>query len=277
MLDQTKPTFVSLDDKRNFVLRKVDVMKGATALLASLGITSFYYFRLYADGKYIHLGDNADYMKFYVENIHKSPPMALDMIDHNYTHYIWPRDRSDILMDAATNHGFGNGISILRYEQNYYECWTFATGIANTEIIQMYINQMTELKKFIKHFNKDYADLIKEAKQHTGQYTQMGFDIGLIPERARFGYLSFLPDVSLTQREHQCLRILSKGYTHKGISNKMDISLKTVEFHLSNIREKTGITDRNKLVQLYWDAVEKDSQRCLSFAQTIAKKQNTLT
>lgn len=269
MPDQMKPTFVSLEDQRDFVLRNVDVMKGVTALLAPFGITSFYYFRIYEDGKYVHLADNADYMKFYIANIQTSPPMVLDMINHNYTHYIWPRDRSDILMDAAANHGFGNGISVLRYSQKYYECWTFATDVANTEIIQVYLNQMMDLKKFINYFSNTYVDLITDAKKHAGKYTNMGFDVKVIPERARRQCFDFLPDLSLTPREHQCLKVLSKGYSYKGISSKLDISLKTVEFHLSNIRAKTGITDRNKLVQLYWDAVEKDCHRCI---HTIRKR-----
>jgi two-component system response regulator NreC len=58
----------------------------------------------------------------------------------------------------------------------------------------------------------------------------------------------------LTSREEEILRLTARGYTNKEISEKLFISVKTVENHKSSIMKKLNLTNRAELVQY---AIEK--------------------
>ncbi|HMK60397.1 MAG TPA: response regulator transcription factor [Dissulfurispiraceae bacterium] len=53
------------------------------------------------------------------------------------------------------------------------------------------------------------------------------------------------PYESLTDREKQVLKLIAEGYSHKEIAGCLNVSLKTVIAHQTNISEKLGI--RNKM------------------------------
>lgn len=54
----------------------------------------------------------------------------------------------------------------------------------------------------------------------------------------------------LTLREREVLGLVAKGKTSKEIAAALCISLKTVEFHRANIREKLGVTSLSGLYKL---------------------------
>ncbi|MEM7828070.1 MAG: response regulator transcription factor [Candidatus Aenigmatarchaeota archaeon] len=68
------------------------------------------------------------------------------------------------------------------------------------------------------------------------------------------GYLDKKMDIEdpyerLTDREKQVLRLIAEGYTHKEIADLLNLSVKTVIAHQSNISEKLGIHSRAALIK----------------------------
>ncbi len=57
------------------------------------------------------------------------------------------------------------------------------------------------------------------------------------------------PYERLTDREKQVLRLIAEGYTHKEIADLLNLSVKTVIAHQSNISEKLGIHSRAALIK----------------------------
>lgn len=55
-------------------------------------------------------------------------------------------------------------------------------------------------------------------------------------------------DIDLTQREQQCLLHALKGLTAKRIAKLINISHRTVETHLENIRRKYGCSNKLELL-----------------------------
>ncbi len=53
-------------------------------------------------------------------------------------------------------------------------------------------------------------------------------------------------NTSLTKREYEVIRLISKGYNNKEIANELYISEKTVKNHVSNIFKKIKVTDRTQ-------------------------------
>lgn len=57
------------------------------------------------------------------------------------------------------------------------------------------------------------------------------------------------PYERLTDREKQVLKLVAEGYTHKEIADMLDISVKTVIAHQTNISEKLDIHTRAGLIK----------------------------
>ena len=51
----------------------------------------------------------------------------------------------------------------------------------------------------------------------------------------------------LTPREQEVLRNIASGYTYKQIANRLDVSVKTVEAHVSAVLRKLQLSSRHEL------------------------------
>jgi DNA-binding NarL/FixJ family response regulator len=54
---------------------------------------------------------------------------------------------------------------------------------------------------------------------------------------------------SLTEREREVLRLIARGYTYREIGEKLFISVKTVETHVSNVLRKLHLVNRHQLAK----------------------------
>jgi DNA-binding NarL/FixJ family response regulator len=69
---------------------------------------------------------------------------------------------------------------------------------------------------------------------------------------------------TLSEREIQVLELVAAGLTNQEISEKLDISKRTVDNHISNILSKTATDNRVALVRwaLQWGKVCLDDVNC---------------
>ena len=61
----------------------------------------------------------------------------------------------------------------------------------------------------------------------------------------------------LTVREEEIMNLIAKGFNNQEISSTLDIQLRTVKFHISNILLKLGVKSRLKAVSV-WNTVSKN-------------------
>lgn len=71
--------------------------------------------------------------------------------------------------------------------------------------------------------------------------------LGYEVENALRGLVSSSPGPSLTPQEIKIAKLARAGYSNKQISAKLFLSLRTVEFHLSSVYRKLGISGRREL------------------------------
>ena len=53
----------------------------------------------------------------------------------------------------------------------------------------------------------------------------------------------------LTQREREVLRHIARGYAYKQVARRLDISIKTVETHVSSVLRKLQLSNRHELTR----------------------------
>jgi DNA-binding NarL/FixJ family response regulator len=69
---------------------------------------------------------------------------------------------------------------------------------------------------------------------------------------------------SLSQRELEILELVATGLTNHDIAEKLEISKRTVDNHISNILTKTNTDNRVELVRwaLHWGKICLDDVNC---------------
>jgi LuxR family transcriptional regulator, positive regulator of biofilm formation len=58
----------------------------------------------------------------------------------------------------------------------------------------------------------------------------------------------FLAQYKLSKREVEIVDTISKGVTNKEAADKLNVTEKTIKFHLTNIYRKMGIKSRGQLI-----------------------------
>ena len=53
----------------------------------------------------------------------------------------------------------------------------------------------------------------------------------------------------LTQREREVMRLIARGFAYKQVASKLDISIKTVETHVSAVLRKLQLSNRHELTR----------------------------
>lgn len=78
----------------------------------------------------------------------------------------------------------------------------------------------------------------------------------LIYHRARRKYYLQPPysESYLTQREAECVFWVMEGLTNKEIADKMDLSSRTIEYYLRNVRVKLNCYSKAHLIKMLKDA-----------------------
>lgn len=54
--------------------------------------------------------------------------------------------------------------------------------------------------------------------------------------------------VDLTTREHECLALVARGFSNREISTELNITERTVKYHVSNLLQKFDVKGRSQLI-----------------------------
>jgi DNA-binding NarL/FixJ family response regulator len=57
------------------------------------------------------------------------------------------------------------------------------------------------------------------------------------------------PDVELSERETDVIRLIAQGYSNKEIATQLNLSVKTIETYKARAMEKTGLDSRVAIVR----------------------------
>ena len=235
------------------------------------GINSFGYMRTYKDCKYLSLLDGHEgFINSFYERAKKSDPhfiKALQNTPYGEPSYsLWPvncsSSNSPPILSLLNAHDLWHGFQITYRREEYCEMFSFTFSKQAGDRSAFYMENIPILHKFIASFKTQAADLIE--KQHKD-------NLALYPEKFCTDYIDSnnykqfllnldksltLKDLSgniahLTYRESECLKILVKNKTCKEIANMLEISPRTVELHIQNIKQKLKINFKSQLIDIY--------------------------
>ncbi len=238
-----------------------------------MGFNYLCIFKIFFNGnRYLYLCNDSKWLEYCVRYIQDNETYlsqeAKYAKENEYHILLWPTVIYDELLQGLYNFDIWNGISIFKKSKNYVEIWGFATSRDKPQISNFYINKIELLKSFTRFFNEsgkkiiDCQDTSKLAIYTNMQQTNIfdfedpydmkeinKFIASTIPQK--YPILSPYGEVFLSPREKQCLNLMSFGKTAKEAALELNISSKTVELYMKNIKQKTQTHNKADLIKMF--------------------------
>ncbi len=233
--------------------------------LENMGITTFVYQNFINDKQYFPVANNINWIKYHLNNMcdfNKTFQQKIFLSEKDI-HTFWPSKPIDPLLTSFYSFNIWNGIMIVNRstKSSSIEAFSFATNYENTDIINFYISNFQRLKEFILFFKKkilDDKDELILSKSITLKNPLLFKDSLNTFEKIRRPDNFVLSTIStnsgpinISCRENECLLYLSKGQSFKEIASNLNISSRTVESHLSNIKNKLNCYSKSQIIDLY--------------------------
>ena len=183
---------------------------------------------------------------------------------NSYSYFLWPNGNNCLLVQSCLQKiGLTRGLTIYKRCPDRMETWWFASK--NGKGIPYSITQesISLFQKFVRFFDEtktsnhllSLSPLVKYPIPIDMAYNQSNFEKNQNFEVSLSGNKFTLnigeKPISLSKREWECLSGMAQGKTYKGVANTLSLSPRTVETYLNQIREKTGVASKSKLIDCF--------------------------
>ena len=219
------------------------------------GIDYITYARYHLDGSYsILFTDGRSVENCFRHNDYRLPGQTLKP-----GVYTWIGLYSEaVLADLREAYGHDHGVTLIVQEEGFLDHITFSTKPENHNILDLYMNHPNLLYQLRAYFLETGGRIIEAADKNTialpnyekptDELTLSSEDeVELMLPLKRYPVFTDHGKTYLTPREISCLALYMKMHTSKEIARVLDISHRTVEFHLNNIKEKLGVMSKSEL------------------------------
>lgn len=231
-------------------------------LLVNFAINTFTYTRIY-ENKILRISNNEPWNKFHISNkFYELDHYQNDikgMSGSNTYITLWNGKSNTNLIKGMHAYGLWYGLSIYQKCNGYIEMWSFASREDNSQIESFYFNNIHLLERFIVYFKNKASELI-DIKDR-GMFLMRKKDIILDPciqnnfeknfyEETSLNslYIDYQSNIKATKREVECLYLLSTGRSAKEIGLLLNISSRTVEYYINQLKLRLGCHYKNELI-----------------------------
>lgn len=245
-----------------------EVNEIAKVLSASCKLKYFGFLRVYPDGKFICLASDHRWPENHF--IHQQlQPASADNFHSIQSGVFLPALNQDgqfgfpdgVFHSVKEKFDYENPLIFLNKYGDFNEVACFV--IDHDDQHSFFLNHLDVFEKFIHYFKDQASDLIaladkdpaqvitnKEVVKHESQESRSLEDI--IPKHGNWIYHNHTWS-RLTCKEYQMLNFVAHGQTTASIASKSFISIRTVESHLANIKNKLKVSSKIELVDIFWN------------------------
>jgi|GEM_PF-4932963 len=172
-------------------------------------------------------------------------------------------------IELCVNNNTHHRVYFIKEHEGNFCVYGFGSSNQDKSLIGYLLTSIQMLERFVEYFEVEAHDLLGECHRERRidwpSYHQVIHHSKQVLDNP-FGYPEelenffskqsssniILPNkkiVKLTMRERECLDLMAGGYTMKMIGRELNISPRTAENHLRNIKEKIGLTTKAELIK----------------------------
>lgn len=222
------------------------------------GITSFVYQKKFFDGSETRLSNQPAWVKhFFQEKLYQHSVFEQGLNNLPKGKFLWSHlPQHQEVLSQAREFNIDHGITFIEPHNDGCEFFFLGTTRDKPEVAQLYLNHLDLLERFLLYFREKAVTLIEQSNK----------DRIIIPEKIallkndsmlstinREGFQKLLRSpqlAALSPRELTCLTLLQDGYTYKMIGGELNISARTVETYIEQIKQKTNSYSKKDLLKL---------------------------
>jgi DNA-binding CsgD family transcriptional regulator len=239
------------------------------------GITNLGYLQIFPDHSYFYICNNEELIKQYTNTINRTElfydyQLNNSLPSQDFVPIMWPQNPVFDTMELYLKYNYWHGLSFIKHNKDNVELWWVATSKDNPSINNFYIRNYAVLTNLITNLDIKLKKICPINQRKLFKFTQ-GVDFSNLKtpilqslQQEQRNIVNFLDEtkcsgshielnngelITLSPRESICLNLLSTGKTMKEAAIVMNISPRTVESHLRNIKEKTGYRYKSELLQ----------------------------
>ncbi|WP_341793687.1 helix-turn-helix transcriptional regulator [Rickettsia endosymbiont of Ceutorhynchus obstrictus] len=238
--------------------------------LQNLGIPFMAYGKIFKNGTYLPLITNtaAEFLQIYFSTIKNNGFTYTNIINQttnakcNYVFFSNDINcfdkRKDPIMYLMYDFNLWKNILMIYKLTNleFIECYMFGVEGNTAQATNFYLNNMPLLEHGIDYFNCKAKDLIDTSDKKKLAYFKQKLNFNIVEQEELILQQSkqfalntkFNNNSKLSLREIDCLYHLSLGNSMKEIGRILNLSPRTVEHHLNNVKQKTGLLYKSQLV-----------------------------
>lgn len=221
--------------------------------LRKIGIIYFSYTRICNTGERIYLTTHPEILKdYFLKRVYLIGNTESRPTRYTSQMVFWSTLHKQYIYDKMVRvRGIDHGFYMIIPGLNFCEFYGFAADKNNSAIINVYMNQIESLRKFIYFFNEQAATIIKNVTFNQIILPFHNDSLGVIENKINNMDQEFLfkpKDIKLTQRQLECARHLIQGKKIREIGENLHLSARTVEFYINNIKTKLHCRTRAELI-----------------------------
>jgi DNA-binding CsgD family transcriptional regulator len=260
--------------------------------LIKLNISYFSHVNIDQSGQFSAVSNHPEFHKHYLEQGYYHADIHLSEISMSTNYVIWDAlecsGTSEQMNQEADELGIRHSFTIIDKNSTGHNFYHYSTHIKEASFNQTYLSNLDLLKMFITHFNESMSQskkLIKayqfkfSIEQNMAEYAVNNGvnNSGLLEQRADFMREISLPKmeskterkrllknhslvihkethqaVALYRQQMKCLTLLMQGHTAREIANQLNLSHRTINHYLEDLRGKLGCRSSKELIAAYY-------------------------
>lgn len=248
------------------------IKKFCEPLFNNFGFKGIFYHHIAANGYATSCSSDLESFEYYYQaDLYKLNPYARhpDFFQSGI-HFI-PEIKNDAYQNAIQSEAdkFDMSYQLVILEKSAIGCQGFSFAISQKDQSSSYsyiINHLAILQSFIRYFKKENRRLLddliaepynlekeigKEFKNRPNFFLDVPSNTKKIEMLKQLGIIDPFDDLLLSPREKECIRLLIKGYTATQTGEILQLSKRTVEHYLENIKLKTNSFSKLELFEKF--------------------------
>ena len=208
------------------------------------------FIRLHNNGHVSYLCDNLFWIKYYLLNGYPSLGAFEKNNDFHLQEYVlWDalHDDDPIVIYSRQMFNIKHGITIIRKSNNGWDFFNFGVSEESRNVLNRLLIERESLNHFINEFYDKAKKLIKIAEKQAFDLNDFNaLKLNKCIEKKL--YLGPQYDYAyLTAKEITCLKYLLQGLSIPKIADIKNLSVRTIEKHIENIKQKFHCTTQFEL------------------------------
>ncbi len=225
------------------------------------------YFKIFADGSYLNICNDLTWQEYFVNKVHSHGANFQRAVENTPQtgpcKFLWPQKLDDPVFNALFSFNIWNGLSIYSRGDNCIESWTFASHPEHDQVLQLYLNNPFIFDAFGTYAMQKDRQLFDDNPTHRGCFKEginlyskeNGVSDSLVEKipLLRGGIMNATGQyMFLSKREVDCLKLLVQGKTAQQVGEILDLSKRTVEYYLDNIKNKAGYRKKSEILEKFY-------------------------